>query len=718
METEPPNQNSAEHARHEVAGHRPGDRYVRVGRRQTAPVVRILDDPNFRQLRPGYLAATPRATAPRGFWGKVAAGVRRVLIGSPIETAHEVHERLTKVKGLAIFGSDNISSSAYATEEIMRVLLLAGAGALVLTLPLTLAVVGVLVIVVISYQQTIRAYPKGASAYLVASGELGRLPGLTAAASLLNDYVLTVSVSIAAGVAALGSAFPFFYEHRVASAVTLVALIAVGNLRGIRESGSIFAAPTYVYIISLVGLLGYGLVRAATGSLPEYTPPAGWMAHWAAESAGALSLFLILRAFASGSVGLTGTEAISDGVPAFQPPEDRNARVTLLWMAGIFGSLFLTISFLAGQIGIVPDPHEQETVLSQLTRLLVGTGWYYFLVQFATAVLLVLAANTAFADFPRLSYFLARDGYLPHLFSHRGDRLAFSTGIVVLAVVASLLLVVFGGSVTALIPLYTVGVFTAFTLSQAGMVAHWLRMRGRGWRWKLLVNGVGAAITAVVGIVVAVTKFTSGEPLFTLFGFEVHAGSWMVIALVPVLILLLQGIQRHYAHAERELMPETPTDPEQIKHTIIVPVAKLNRVALQSLAYANSINSDVTAVHMAADAAEADQFQREWEQRHAHLGRLVVIESPYRALVAPLLAYIDLVDRQEPHDTLTVVLPEFVARHWWEQLLHNQTALRLKAALLFRPGTVVTSVPYHLRGETVDLSERGRQPTGSGEDGG
>jgi amino acid transporter len=658
--------------------------------------VRIIDDPNFRQIAPNYLAATPRATEPRGFWGTLAVRARRILIGSPIETAHEIHERLTKIKGLAIFGSDNISSSAYATEEIMRVLLLAGAGALALTLPLTLAVVGVLVIVVISYQQTIRAYPKGASAYLVASGELGRLPGLTAAASLLNDYVLTVSVSIAAGVAALSSAFPFFYEHRVAAAVALVALIAVGNLRGIRESGSIFAAPTYIYIAALFGLLGYGLVRAATNSLPAYTPPAEWTAHWTAEGAGALGLFLILRAFASGSVGLTGTEAISDGVPAFQPPEDRNARVTLLWMAAIFGTLFVTISFLAGQIGIIPDPREQETVLSQLTRLLVGGGWYYYLVQFATAVLLVLAANTAFADFPRLSYFLARDGYLPRLFSHRGDRLAFSTGIVVLATVAAVLLVVFGGSVTALIPLYTVGVFTAFTLSQAGMVAHWLRERGPGWQWKALVNGVGAAITTVVGVVVAITKFTSGEPLFTLAGFEVHAGSWLVIALVPVLILMLQGIHNHYARAAHELAPETPLDPEQIRHTIIVPVAKLNRVALQSLAYANSISPNVTAVHMAADAAAADHIQREWEQQHQHLGRLVVIETPYRALVAPLLAYIDLVDRQEENDTITVVLPEFVAKHWWEHLLHNQTALRLKAALLFRPGTIVVNVPYHL----------------------
>ncbi len=665
-----------EHERQAVAGRRPGDRYVRLVR---------IEDPIFRRVGPGYLAVTPRTTAPKGVFGRL----RRLLIGSPIETAREVHERLTRVKGLAIFGSDNISSSAYATEEIMRVLLLAGAGALALTLPLTLAVITVLVIVVISYQQTISAYPKGASAYIVASKELGPLPGLTAAASLLNDYVLTVSVSIAAGVAALSSAFPFFHENRVLAGVGLIALIALGNLRGIRESGTIFAAPTYVYIVSLLGLLGYGLIQAATGTLPEYSPPAEWQEHWTAEGGAALSLPLVLRAFASGSVGLTGTEAISDGVPAFQAPEDRNARTTLLWMAAVFATLFMGISYLSGQLGIVPDPAEQETVLSQLTRLLVGAGAYYYLVQFATAVLLVLAANTAFADFPRLSYFLARDGYLPHQFSHRGDRLAFSTGILVLALIAALLLAVFGGSVTALIPLYTVGVFVAFTLSQSGMVRHWWQLRAREPRWSLraAINAAGAVTTSIVAVEVAISKFL--------------LGAWMVILLIPLLLLGLMAVRRHYTHLARAMTPETPTDPSQIRHTVVVPIAALNQVALQTLAYARSMSATVTAVHIADDQAALARLRDAWQQRQAaspflHDIKLVLIESPYRSLTQPLLSYIDEIDAQDPADTLTVILPEFVPAHWWEHLLHNQTALRLKAALLFRPGTVVTNVPYHL----------------------
>jgi len=637
---------------------------------------------------------TRRAEEPKTTWGRI----RQALLGLPIETAREIHERLTKGKALAIFGSDNISSTAYATEEIMRILLLGGIAAIATwTLPLTIAVVLVLVIVVTSYQQTIRAYPKGASAYIVASKELGRMPGLTAAASLLNDYVLTVSVSIAAGVAALGSLAPIFYEHRVLTGVLLIILMAMGNLRGIRESGSIFSAPTYVYILSIFGLLGYGIALYLTNALPAYTQPPQWIEEWQEEGGQALGLLLILRAFASGSVGLSGTKAISDGVPAFKSPEDRNARITLLWMAGIFGTIFLGISFLTERLHIIPDPDEAETLLSQLARTLVGTGPFYLLVQVSTAMLLVLAANTAFADFPRLSYFLARDSYMPHQFSHRGDRLAFSTGIVALAVAAALLLIAFSGSVTALIPLYTLGVFTAFTLSQAGMVAHWWRQRGSGWRWKLGVNGTGCTITAVVALVVAVTKFAAGEPLFEVGGFNIHAGSWMVMVMVPLLILMLIAIRKHYDSAKTELVAETPLHPSGVRHSIIVPVASLNRPALQSLAYARSISPNVTAVHIAEGPEEAQAFRRLWEKTHTEYGRLVVIDSPYRSLVTPLLAYIDAVDRQDPDDLVTVVLPEFVPKHWWERLLHNQTAFRLKAALLFRPGTVVTNVPYHLR---------------------
>ncbi len=663
-------------------GRHPGDRYARV-----------VPNVHLERLGPGHLSVTSRAAEPRSAMGKL----RYLLIGPPIATAQEIHERLTKLKALAIFGSDNISSSAYATEEIMRVLVLAGAGALALTLPLTLAVILMLAVVVISYQQTIRAYPKGASAYLVASGELGRRPGLIAAASLLTDYILTVSVSIASGVAALGSWEPFFYDHRVLVSVALIALMTIGNLRGVRESGTIFAIPTYVYVLSMFGLLAYGALRALTGTLPHYSPPPAWTAHWSEQGGGAIGLFLILRAFASGAVGLTGTEAISDGVPAFKPPEWKNARITLVWMASTFAVLFLGVSFLSGHLGVVPDPSEQQTVPSLVARALVGTGWYFVLVQFATALVLTLAANTAFSDFPRLSYFLARDGFMPHQFSHRGDRLAFSAGIVTLAAVASVLLILFGGSVNALIPLYTIGVFFAFTLSQTGMVAHWKRNRGSGWRWKAAINGVGATVTGVVAVIVAVTKFQSGESLFSIAGLNVRAGSWMVLVLVPLVIAVMLAIRKHYTRATEELRVERVPEPGEIRHRIVVPVAALNRAAVRSLTYARSLSPNVTALHVAETPEEGVSFRKEWEGRYQHLGDLVIIDSPYRFVVGPILAYVDAVREKDPDAMVTVVLPEFVPRHWWEGLLHNQTALRLKAALLFRPNTVVTDVPYHLR---------------------
>lgn len=442
-------------------GRHPGDRYVRI----VQPYAEI-----FRRARPGHLIAESEVTKPRSpAW--VWRTVRRLMIGRPIPTEHEVHERLSKVKGLAVFASDNISSSAYATEEIMRVLVLAGIGALTLTLPLTLVIIGVLLIVVTSYQQTIRAYPSGGGSYIVASDNLGRLPGLIAAGALLIDYVLTVAVSIAAGVAALTSIFPSLFTYRVEIGVAFVTLLCLGNLRGTRESGTIFTVPTYVYLVSIIGLLGYGLYRYATGNLPSYEAPAAWQEAHGAE---ALGILLVLRAFASGSVALTGTEAVSNGIPAFKPPEWRNAQLVLIVMGGLFASIFLGMSFLVTQLNILPDPSEQETVVNQLTRTLVGDGNpYHYLVQFSTALLLVLAANTAFADFPRLASILAKDRFLPRQLQFRGDRLAFDAGIIFLAVVASVLIVVFQGSVTRLIPLYTVGVFVAFTLSQSGMVNHW-----------------------------------------------------------------------------------------------------------------------------------------------------------------------------------------------------------------------------------------------------
>jgi amino acid transporter len=656
-----------------LRGTRPGDHYLR-----------ITGHADFRRTQPGLLVAREEAGLPRSGLGRLLVRIRRLLIGRPLASAREVHERVNVFTGLAVFASDNISSSAYATEEIMRVLVLAGVGALSLTMPITVAIVAVLAIVVTSYQQTIHAYPNGGGSYIVASDNFGPLAGLVAAAALLSDYVLTVAVSIAAGVAALTSIFPALFDGRVLLGVAFVVVLCLGNLRGIRESGAIFTAPTYVYLAAIFGLLGYGLVRAATGSLPAYEAPAAWREAYGAQ---ALGLLLVLRAFASGSVALTGTEAVSNGVPAFKPPEARHAQRVLILMGGCFGTIFLGMSFLAGRLGILPDPTEQQTVVSQLAATLVGDGTpYHYLVQISTALLLVLAANTAFADFPRLASILARDRFLPRTFQFRGDRLAFTGGIVVLAIIAATLIVAFKGSVTNLIPLYTVGVFLAFTLSQSGMVRHWWRLRDqvRTWRLRAAVNGVGAVTTGVVAVEVAASKFL--------------LGAWMVLLLIPLLIGLMWAIRRHYRRLEAAEKAETPLDPAAIRTRVIVPIAKLNAPAQQALAFARAIAREgaVTALHVTDSREEAEALRTAWAELPHGEANLIVIESPYRALTGPFLRYIDALREAHPRDTLVVVLPEYVPRRWWEHLLHNQTALRLKAALLFRPGVIVANVPYHL----------------------
>jgi amino acid transporter len=607
-----------------------------------------------------------------------------VLFGRPLSIHDEVHERLGVIPGLSIFASDNISSSAYATEEIMRVLALAGAATLSLTMPITIGIVIVLGIVVTSYRQTIAAYPNGGGSYIVASDNLGTLPGLIAAAALLTDYVLTVAVSVAAGVAALTSIAPELFEARVVIGVALVAAIALVNLRGIRESGLVFSVPTYVYLVSILGLLGFGMWRFVTGTMPDYQPPAEWLLQTTAEP---LGLLLLLRAFASGSVALTGVEAVSNGVPAFKPPEARNAaRVTVL-MGAFFGVIFLGMSFLTGQLGIIPDPTEQETVVSQLTRSFVGTGAFYLLVQLSTAVLLILAANTSFADFPRLSSILARDGFLPRVFQFRGDRLAFNSGIVVLALMAVALIVAFSGSVSALIPLYTVGVFIAFTLSQSGMVRHWWKLRtaDHGWIRRALINGLGALTTGVVALEVAIAKF--------------ELGAWVVLVLIPILIGGMLFIRRQYQSTARQLAvrDDVVVPGLQRQERVVVPVSGINRAVIQAVNVGRSIARDVEAVLVSEDPAAAADIRERWDRQLPKVP-LVVVESPYRALVGPLLAYLDVLDRSwpvdEPAPITFVVVPEFVARHWWEQLLYNQSARRLRRALLGRPHTVVVDVPY------------------------
>jgi amino acid transporter len=669
--------------RRPVAGRKVGDRRVRVER---------VHAPYFRYTGPGALVATEAASAPRTPVGRAIARSRAFVFGRPISLHNELAERLNVFTGLAVFASDNISSSAYATEEIMRVLVLAGAGALALTMPITIGIVIVLAIVVTSYQQTVSAYPHGGGSYIVARDNLGTPPGLVAAGALLTDYVLTVSVSVAAGVAALTSIVPELFESRVAIGVALIALIAVVNLRGIRESGAIFSIPTYVYLVSIFGLLGFGFFRYLTGTMPEYHAPAAWLVSAQAEP---LGILLILRAFSSGSVALTGTEAVSNGVPAFKPPEPRRAQAVLILMGTFFGLIFLGMSFLSSHLGILPDPTEQETVVSQLTRTFVGAGTpFHLLVQVSTSVLLILAANTAFADFPRLSSILARDGFLPRVFQFRGDRLAFNYGIAVLAVISIALIVVFGGSVTNLIPLYTVGVFVAFTLSQSGMVRRWWRLRSQepGWRRKLAINGVGAATTGIVAIEVAAAKFV--------------LGAWVVLVLIPILVAMMLFIARQYqAVAEKLLVrPDQEIPRPRREERVIVPVPGINRAVVQAINVGRTISDDIQAVLVSDDPIEAARIRAQW---HTQLGDvpLVFVDSPYRALVGPVLAYLDVLDRAWPPDRKApinfVVIPEYVARSWWERILYNQSARRLRTALLGRRHTVVVNVPYRREDEPV-----------------
>jgi amino acid transporter len=564
----------------------------------------------------------------------------------------------------------------------MRVLLLAGTAAISASLSIGVVLVFLLFVVGFSYRQTIKAYPTGGGSYIVAKDNLGTLPGLTAAGSLLISYTLTVAVSVAAGVKALASAYPALDAFSAEIGVGVIVLITLINLRGIRESGSIFMLPTYVFLLSMAALLGWGLIRFGFGPPGEPTP-----VQSAVEP---LTLFLMLRAFASGGAALTGVEAISDGVPAFKPPEWVNAQKTLTAMVVILAITFSGITYLANRMAIVPGVsdgvHDPETVVSQIAHGVFGQTPLYYAVQYATFLILFLAANTAYSDFPRLAYFLGRDKFLPHQFTFRGDRLAYSVGIVVLGIASSLVLWGFGGSISRLIPLYAFGVFSAFTLSQSGMVMRWWRRRETGWQRSIIFNGLGALATFLVLLVVATTKFLDG--------------AWMVVVLLPLEVLLFRAIHAHYTQAANEVAAETPIDPDEITHQVIVPIASLNQIALQTLAYARSISRGpedvVSAVHITDDPEAAEKLQEQWEEWQCGV-QLTIIESPFRSLVGPLLSYIDAMHAQHPGKTLTVVLPEMVPAHWWEQVLHNQTALRLKAALLFRPGVVVADVPYHLK---------------------
>ena len=600
--------------------------------------------------------------------------LKRLIVGAPMPLAQARHERLSKTVALAVFSSDAMSSVAYATEEILLILVLAGTAAAHLTVPIALAIAGLLVVVSVSYQQTIHAYPSGGGSYIVARANLGPTAGLVAAGALLIDYVLTVSVSVAAGVAALTSAVPWLLTHRVLLGVVFTAAIAYANLRGVRESGRVFAVPTYLFIVTFSTLVGTGLFRWLTGTLPA--------AAAASETVAAtqtLTWFLVLRAFASGCTALTGVEAISNGVPAFKHPEARNAAITMGWMAAVLGTLFIGVSVLASALGITPL--ADETVVSQVARRLFGDGFFYFLIQGSTTLILVLAANTSFADFPRLNSLLARDRYAPRQFRTLGDRLVFSNGILILAGLAAALIVVFGGDTHALIPLYAVGVFISFTLSQAGMVRHWLTDGGAGWRWRLGVNGVGALVTGAVTVVIAVTKFTHG--------------AWIVVLLIPLLVLGFRAIYRHYGTVAHELSLEHLVEEPPVNNTVLVLVGDLHMGVVKALRYAQSLSPSPKAVYVELDPSVTARLEERWSKGGCGVP-LVVLASPYRSMLRPLLDYIGRIRERDTNSVVTIVIPEFVPRQWWQHLLHNQTALLVKGALLFRRGVVVVDVPFHL----------------------
>jgi amino acid transporter len=674
----------------------------------------------------------------------VAAELKRFIIGRALRTEQAAHERLTKKTALAVFSSDALSSTAYATEEILLVLAVAAvygqAGAFKYVVPISIGIGTLLVIVAISYRQTIHAYPSGGGAYIVAKENLGINAGLVAGASLLVDYVLTVAVSIAAGVAAItsmaqGTRYAWLDHHKVFLCLIFIGFIAIANLRGVRESGALFAAPTYAFLISFLFMIGYGLFSYYTygGAAPIPSPDEIKTAE--GYKLQPLTLFLLLGAFSNGCAALTGIEAISNGVPAFKKPEAKNAATTLVIMAALLTVMFLGTSVLAYLYGV--HPHASETVISQFARIMF-TGpmaWFYYVVQIATALILVLAANTSFADFPRLGSLLARDRFLPRQFATRGDKLVFSNGIVILAIFASLLVIAFGGDTSRLIPLYAVGVFLSFTLSQSGMVRHWLKVRAQSpkkkakprrgpgddihftqstvdreslpdaeleaseqrgstfitdevtgkthWKKSIVINAVGAVATFIVVCVFIATKF-------------IH-GAWIVVVVVPLLVFMFRAIHKHYVGVAKELSTEGLGELRPIKHTVIVPISGIHRGVVAALQYAKSIAPDhVQAVYVDFDEEATTKLREKWERWGAGV-QLVVLPSPYRELTRPLLRYIARLERKNENDMVTVLLPEFVPAKWWQHLLHNQSSLMLKGALLFKEGVIVISVPYHLK---------------------
>jgi amino acid transporter len=670
-----------------IPSQQPGGRYVRV----RYPKVVVSAD---SLAHPSVSADEIDSGAP-----SLAAKIKTVLIGTPIPTAQAIHERIGRFKALAVLSSDALSSVAYGTEASLAVLVTAGLASSSINLLLGGIIVALLAIVAFSYRQTIFHYPNGGGSYIVAKDNLNVHFGLVAAGALLIDYVLTVSVSIAAGVDALTSAFPALVPYNVIFGLAMILIIVVVNLRGVRESGSIFAAPTYLFVGSFLLMIVVGVIHAVLhGGLLHGLPPQP--SNFKATEH--LSIFLILTAFASGCSAMTGTEAISNGVPIFKPKQEKNAAATLVMMATLLGIMYAGTTFLTWRYGISPQQNSNPTVTAQLATIFFTGwfGWFFYVFQFATALILVLAANTSFADFPRLSSILARDEYLPHIFSRQGDRLVFNTGIVVLGILSAVLLVIFSGNTEALINLYALGVFTAFTMSQSGMVRRWLRTREPHWRKGLTINAMGALATGVVTLVIAVSKF--------------DRGAWIVVILIPLLYVMFQGIHHHYAQTRKVIERMSVRGPDQVHHIVVVPIEKLDTPMLQALAYARSISPATQAVHVALDSAGAAQLCDDWDEyvvakKYLKNGplpedgasdgsrpTLVVLESGSGRVVAPILAYIDALRRERPEAVITVVLPEIATQNFWQGLLHNDITFQFKAALLFRPRVITVRFPYRL----------------------
>ncbi len=617
------------------------------------------------------MATVTEQQAGPGLFGRVSGAI----LGRRLATGQEQQERLSKVGGLAILAADNLSSVAYATDELLLVLVLAGAAGLAWSVPLSLSIIGLIAILVFSYRQTVKVYPQGGGAYNVAKHNLGTQAGLAAASGLLIDYVLTVAVSSAAGSAAIVAAFPGLKLYMVHIAVGAVGLLVLVNLRGVRSTGRLFTLPTLFFAGSMLLLLGGGVYRVISGDIP----PSVEAQPALTPAVTGLTAFLLLRAFSSGLAAATGVEAVSNAVYLFRAPESANARTVLLWMGAVLGTLFLGVTWLAREFNIVPV--ADETVVSQVATAVFGIGPLYYLVQFSTLLILLLAANTAFAGFPRVASVLAKDGYLPRQLSTAGHRLVYSNGIILLAAFSAVLLVAFQARVHNLIPIYAVGVFLSFTLSQSGMVRHWLRERGSNWRTGALINGVGAVVTACALVIIAVTKFTHG--------------GWTVILLVLLFVYLFRVIRRHYDLVARELSLDEYAPPAvPFQHTVVVPISGVHRAVLDALTYARALSSNIRAVYICTDYSQEAAIRAKWKKHVPDLP-LDVVYSPYRLVIRPFLKFVDEVRGVDAH-FITVVIADFVPRHWWEWSLHSQTGWLFRLALMLKKNVAVVSVHHQL----------------------